>query len=206
MSNFLTATVQIKGTRPLWQHRFGPDALPLEKQERTGVAGNDPIEWRRTCSITSSGQLYFDPTYVFACLRNGAKYVKSGKGSIQPKVSATLQSISDIILIDRWYPGFPDPNQKFDANIVEACSNDFTQPVYIDVRGVVNPSTKGRNVRYRLAASPGWGTEFLIVWDKTIVSRGEMESVVHDSGRLVGLGNGRTIGMGRFDVVSFSVG
>jgi len=39
MSNILQAKVRIKGTRPLFWHKFGPDALPLEKQERTGVAG-----------------------------------------------------------------------------------------------------------------------------------------------------------------------
>ena len=32
-----------------------------------------------------------------------------------------------------------------------------------------------------------------------------MNAVVIDAGRLVGLGNGRSIGMGRFDVVSFEV-
>ena len=206
MSNFLTATVQIKGTRPLWQHKFGPDALPLEKQERAGVAGNDPTEWRRTCSVTSNGQLYFDTTYVFGCLRNGARYVKTGRSSIQTKVAATLQSVSDLLLIDRWYPGFPKAGKEFDATTIEPCSNDLTQPVYLDIRGVVNPSTKGRNVRYRLAASSGWQTNFKIMWDKTVVGSGEMEAVVHDAGQFVGLGNGSAIGMGRFEIVSFSVG
>lgn len=34
MSNILTAQVQIRGTRAIIQHKFGPDALPLEKQEK----------------------------------------------------------------------------------------------------------------------------------------------------------------------------
>lgn len=57
MANLLKATIEIRGTRPLIQHRFGPDALPLEKQERTGVAGHDPQEWRKTCMVTLGGQL-----------------------------------------------------------------------------------------------------------------------------------------------------
>lgn len=44
MGNILNATVSIKGIRPLLWHAFGPDAIPLEKREKTGVAGNDPEE------------------------------------------------------------------------------------------------------------------------------------------------------------------
>jgi hypothetical protein len=82
---------------------------------------------------------------------------------------------------------------------------DMDSPVYLDIRGVVNPSTHKRNVRYRIAAAIGWQMEFDILWDKTIVSRGEMEAVTIDAGKLVGIGNGRKIGMGRFELVSFDV-
>jgi len=37
MSNMITAKVSIRGVRPLLIHHFGPDALPLEKQEKDGV-------------------------------------------------------------------------------------------------------------------------------------------------------------------------
>ena len=49
--NIVHAQVVIRGTRPLWQHKFGPDALPLHPKEKSGVAGNDPEEWRKTCMI-----------------------------------------------------------------------------------------------------------------------------------------------------------
>jgi hypothetical protein len=84
-----------------------------------------------------------------------------------------------------------------------AASEDPDAPVYLDVRSVKNPATKARNVRYRVAASSGWEAEFTLMWDKTVVSRGEMESALRDAGRLVGLGDGRSIGAGRFEVVSF---
>jgi hypothetical protein len=49
MSNIISATIAITGLRPLLWHAFGPDAIPVDgKRERTGVAGNDPIEWTRT--------------------------------------------------------------------------------------------------------------------------------------------------------------
>lgn len=192
MGNMLMANVTIRGIRPLLWHHFGPDALPLGKKERTGVAGNDPEEWKRTVLVTSEGQLYLEPTYIFACIRDGAKYTKKGRGSIQPMVAATLQVLDDRILIDRFLPE-------------GELTTDSSQPIYIDVRTVRNPATRARNIRYRVAAAPGWTASFRILWDATVVSRDQMHAVLIDAGRLVGLGDGRTIGMGRFEIVSFEV-
>jgi hypothetical protein len=185
------ARVEIEGVRPLLMHKFGVDAIPLEKREKTGVAGNDPEEWKRTYSATKDGQLFVDPSYIFGCLREAGKYTKKGKSNIRGLISSCLQVLDDMILFDRWMP--------------EEIDTDPTKPVYIDVRSVVNPSTKGRNIRYRVALSSGWKTSFTIMWDNTIVSRGEMESACHDAGMLVGLADGRSIGFGRFKVTSFEV-
>jgi hypothetical protein len=193
MANIIKARVQICGKRPLLQHQFGPEALPLEKAERTGVAGNDPEEWRKTCMVTATGQLYVRGTYVFGMLRDAAKHTKKGKGSIQSVMAATLLIEEDRVLLDRWVPKEGDP------------TTDAGQPVYIDVCGVRNPSTKGRNVRYRLAASSGWRAAFTMLWDKTLVSRDQMRAVLNDAGTLVGLADGRSVGYGRFDVESFEV-
>lgn len=191
MSNILTAQISIRGTRPLLWHAFTPDAIPLQKGEKTGVAGNDPEEWKRTVLVTKEGQLYLEPTYIFGCLRDGAKYTKKNRGSIQALVAATLQIVDDRILLDRF---LPDP-----------LTTDIDQPVYLDIRSVKNPATKGRNVRYRVAATSGWTLTTTIMWDKTIVSRQEMEAVAIDAGRLTGLGDGRAVGFGRFVVESFKV-
>jgi len=204
MGNILTAKVRIVGVKPMLHHCFGPDAIPLEKLERSGVAGNDPEEFRKTVRVTKDGQLFIDATYIFAVIREGARNTKRGRGSIQPNVIATLQIVDSIILIDRYWPGFPN-GQTFDIATAEPPMRDPEAPVYLDVRGVVNPSTKGRNVRYRVACSSGWSCDFSITWDKTIVSRNEMEASVIDGGRLSGIGSGRKIGMGRFEVASFEV-
>jgi len=192
MANILIAQVEIQGTRPLIWHAFGPDALPLEKREREGVAGNDPSEWQRTVLMLPNRQLYIKPTYIFACMRDGAKHTQRKRGTLQPLVSATLQVMNDVITIDRYLPDEPLPT-------------DPTLPVYLDICGVKNPSTKARNVRYRVAASPGWIAQFSLMWDKVIVARGEMEQVAVDAGRFTGLGDGRSIGMGRFELLSFDV-
>lgn len=204
MSNLISATVKIRGTRPLIQHKFGADAMPLEKQEKTGVAGNDPQEWRKTCMVTKEGQLYILPTYIFGCLREGAKHTPKKRGSLMYDVAATLQVTDNLILLDRFYPGFPN-GHGFDAKTVEPPPDDPSLPVYLDICGVKNPATKSRNVRYRVAASTNWTLTFNILWDKTIVNRSQMEAVCIDAGRLVGLADGRGVGYGRFTVESFDV-
>lgn len=191
MSNILVASVSIRGTRPLLWHAFGPDAIPLEKKEKTGVAGNDPEEWRRTVLATKDGQLYLEPTYIFGCLRDGARHTRKGRGSIQSLLVATLQIVGDRIWIDRSLP--------------DTLTTDPEQLVYLDIRSVKNPATKGRNVRYRVAVSPGWNIVFGVKWDKTIVSRAELEAIVIDAGNLAGLGDGRSIGFGRFELIEFTV-
>lgn len=89
--NLIRARISIRGTRPLLQHAFTEYAIPLEAQERTGVAGNDPEEWRRTKMVTADGQLYLTAENAFSCLRDGAKFTKKGRASIQGMVAATLQ-------------------------------------------------------------------------------------------------------------------
>lgn len=192
MGSILTATVVIEGVRPALWHYFGREAIPLERGERTGVAGNDPEEWRRTVLMTRERQLYFDPTMIFGTIRDGAVHTKQGRGTLQPKVVATLQVVSDIVLVDRFVPDEPIPE-------------DREAPVYMDVRSVKNPASKARNVRYRVAASPGWKAEFRIAWDKTIVDRVQMQTILNDAGTFCGLGDGRRIGFGRFDVNSYEV-
>ena len=196
MGNILTATVTVRGTRPLLWHHFGPDAIPLEKGEKSGVAGNNPDEWKKTVLATTDGQLYVEPTYVFGCIRNGAKYTKKGRGSIQATVASTLQVLDGRVLINRYLP---------DGNGRGELTRDDTQPVYLDVRSVTNPSTRGRNVRYRIAAGPGWETTFRVAWDKTMVSRGEMQAVLRDAGMFFGLGDGLAVGFGRFEIVDCDI-
>jgi hypothetical protein len=193
MGNMLTATVAITGVRPLLWHHFGPEVIPATgKRERTGVAGNDPTEWKRTVLMTAERQLYLESTAVFGCLRDAARFTRKGRGSIQATLVATLDVLDERILVDRVVPPEPLPT-------------DSNAPVFLHVTSVRNPVTKGRNIRYRVAAATGWQLAFNLCWDKTVISRGELEAVLIDAGRLVGLGNGRSIGFGRFMIRELTV-
>jgi hypothetical protein len=196
------AKVSIRGVRPLLLNHFGPDALPLEKQEKDGVAGNSPNEWRKTALVTKEGQLYLKPTYAFASIRDAAKHTPKGRSTMQSSVAATLQIVDDRILLDRFMPGFPN-GHAFDIAAVEPPPTDPDAFVYLDVQGVRNPNTMSRNIRYRLAACSGWACSFTIFFDKTVVDRNQMRAILRDAGVLVGIADGRSVGFGRFEVVKF---
>ncbi len=162
------------------------------------MAGHNPNEWRKTVLMTPDRQLFIYSTYVFSCIRAAAPFIKRGK-SLQIAVSATLQIEEEVILMsDRFVPQEPELIER---------SQTFKElpPVYIYVEGVKNPSTGRRNIRYRVAAAPEWKCQFTLNWDKTVLSREEMEALCLTAGQFVGLGDGRTIGFGRFDVTSFIV-
>jgi len=180
------------GTRPLLLNRFGPDAIPLNKTERTGVTGNDPEEWKRRVCWNEERQLYLEAPAVFACMRDAGRYTKRARVTLQSTIVATLQIQQAIVLIDRFLPDGPVPT-------------DPAAPVYMDVRGVRMKTSGNWNVRYRVAASQGWRASFGVSWDKTLLSRGELHAVSIDAGRYVGIGDGRKVGFGRFEVVKFEV-
>jgi hypothetical protein len=192
MGNILIAQISIQGTRPLLWHGFGLDSIPFTKQERTGVAGNDPEEWKKSVLVTSEGRLYLPRPYFFGSLRDGAKHTRRGRGNLQADVASTLESLTERAELD----GLRLPNP---------ITTDPSQPIYLDIRSVVNPGTKARNVRYRVAAAPGWRVSFQLGWDKTVISRAEMEAITHDAGRLAGIGSGRKIGLGRYTVEAFDI-
>lgn len=208
MSNIVTAKVEVTGIRSLFFHSFDEETIPLEKVEKTGVAGRDPWSWAKTTPIMPNGQLYLQPTQVFGAIRDGARHVKKGKGSLQPLVVATLQILDEIILVDRFLP--PEATEFVLSkgkvgDPQDVLTRQMTAPVYLDVRKGKNPSTKAAMVLYRVAASPGWHVTFTLQWDRTVVATGQMQAILTDAGNLEGIGGGRKIGMGRFAVQSFHV-
>lgn len=194
MSNLLQAEVHIRGTRPLLINHLRPTQDFGKRKEKSGTPGNDPTEWQRTVLMTEERQLYLLPTYIFGCFRDAGKYTKRGHGSLMSLVASTLQVKERRILLDRYLPEEPS-----------LCSEELNEPAYVFMAVTKGASGRGKNVRYRVAAATGWQCQFTLLWDKTIVSRGEMQAIAIDAGRLVGLADGRSIGYGRFEVAGFEV-
>jgi hypothetical protein len=192
----LSARVVIQGKRPLLWHHFTPEAMQAagDRRERTGTKGNDPTEWQRSVLLTREGQLYVEPMAVFSCIRDAGRHTRNGKGSLQPLLAATIQILNEQVLVDRFLRNDGGP-----------LSNSPDSEVYLDIRMVRNPNTRGRNVRYRVATSPGWKAVFDVMWDASVISREQLRAVLIDAGALVGIGDARSIGFGRFDVVEVTI-
>lgn len=187
------ANVKVRGTRPFIFNRFTEKSIPLphEKKEQQGVAGKNPEEWRETFTATKEGQLYIDGSYIHRCLLNATKFTKRG---LQAQLAATLETVDEHIYFDNRH--LPELN---------SITRNPIDDVYIDVRSVRMQRTSARHIRYRLAACEGWELSFSIIWEATIVSKELMESVCHDAGVLVGIGDNRMNGFGRFRVLEFKV-
>lgn len=179
--------IEVEGIKPLLFHTFPIETLTTQKSK----TGED--EWKTTVLMDEKRQLYVLGTYFLNSIIDGGKEIKVGRGSLSKKISSTL-SVDEIKipLQDRFVP--PDEDLlKLDS-----------EPVYLDVRSVVNPMTKGRNLRYRIAAKPGWKCVFTIEWDDVIASKEQIKRCVENGGSFQGVGDGRKIGFGRYKVISFT--
>lgn len=187
------AYVKIEGVKTLLFHAFREDALD-RKKSKVGTTGNNPEEWKSTVIMDEQRKLYLPSSYLFAPIKEAGKYSKIGRGNIVKYVAATLEISPDrIYLADRKVPE------------EDKLTKDPTQPVYLDVRSVVNPMTKGRNLRYRIACCAGWKCEFFMTWEDSVLSVNQMEQVIKDAGIMCGTGCGRAIGLGRFQILEFKV-
>lgn len=189
----ITVKISITGTKPILINTFPIDTLD-EGKAKSGTTGKDESTWKRNVLMTANRELYVLPSYIIGSIVNGGKNIKVGKGSLSKKVGSSLECSPEIILLD----GLKVPPEK---EVTTNASDD----VYIDVRSVLNPMTKGRNVRYRIAAKPGWKLSAMISWDDAQVSFEQMKQSLVNGGLYEGIGDGRKIGFGRFKVIKFEL-
>lgn len=188
----VSAKIKIKGTRTLLFCGFSISALSDMKPKK-GTTGNNPEEWKETVLMNADRVPFVHDTYLVRSISEGGKELKVGKSNLSKKIYSCLE-VSAVHSGKIYFEGMKVP---------EAPTTDDTQPVYLDVRSVVNPMTKGRNVRYRIALKPGWELTFTINWDDSLVSKDQMQTCVTNGGMYQGIGDGRKIGFGRYEVVSF---
>jgi hypothetical protein len=197
--SIVSVKVEIEGTKPFLYHKFNIEEISSLSKIKEGSAGNNPSEWRKT--FHSVGKKLFIPSvYFFSCLRDGSKYTKVGRGTIQKTLMAALNIESDKSFIEnRELPIEP----QYLVN--ESLPFDSSFDLYVDVRGVMNPNSKGRNVRYRLTMNTGWKTSFVFNYDNELVSKDQMKKIVQDSGKMIGVGDALALGYGRFAVNSYEI-
>lgn len=187
----IKAKVEIEGLKPFLHHAFPINALSGTKS-KGGSTGNNESEWKDTVRMDANRKLYVQDICVKNSIAAGGKEIKVGRGNIYNKVLSTL----DVVDTDngKIYTGLHCPE--------EPSSLDHL-PVYLDMRPVINPMTKGRNLRYRIAMKAGWKITFVLQWDDRIASTDQIRMCVENAGMFQGLGDGRKLGFGRFKLISF---
>lgn len=190
--------VKIIGVKSFLFHKFNIEVLQQLSKVKTGSAGNDPEEWK-TSFFHNDGKLYIPSSYINSALKNGSVNTKAGRGTLQKSWISAVQVEEETIYFNREI--FPN----WEETTIEEAPKDSTNPVYVDIRMVANPNTKGRNVRYRLALSPGWELNFHLIIDDEILSMAQVKKVIQDTGKLQGIADGRTLGYGRFELDEFEI-
>ena len=186
-----TIEFKINGISAFLYNRFNVETLSNKSKTKSGSAGNDPEEWK--AKIWAEGKKLFLPGYyIFSSLSEGGGYVKEGRGSIKKKLMGCL-----LIKQDKFFLNYelPKPVEELETDEI---SRDASQKIYLDIRGVKNPMTKGKNVRYRLGLCPGWSTNITAEWDDTILSKDAIRQAIESAGKFVGVGDCRLLGCGRF--------
>lgn len=188
----LQASITIEGTKPLLINTFPIDTLNRIKQ-KSGSTGNDESLWKKTVLVKQNRQLYVFGTYLIGSIVGGGKLIKVGRATLSKKVGSTLEILeSELDIIDRFLPEEDD------------LTRSTNEPVYLDVRSVVNPMTKGRNLRYRIAVKEGWKIKATLIWEDRAISREEIKMCLENGGLFEGIGDGRRIGFGRYIIAEFN--
>lgn len=185
----------IRGIKPFLFHKFNIEALTDTRKPKEGSAGNNAEEWKNSF-FHNDGSLYIPSSYIMSALKNGAVNTKAGRGTIQKTWISAINIEEEIVIFNR---------QMWDGWIntdIKDAPKDSSKDVYVDIRMVSNPNTKGKNVRYRLAMSKGWECAFTLEVDESLISFAQVKKVIEDTGKLQGIADGRTLGYGRFEVVS----
>jgi hypothetical protein len=183
----IRAKISVEGIKPVLFCKFPMSTLT----NRNSKTGND--EWKETVYMETNRQLYFPGINFANSIRDGGKEVKVGRSNLSKKLGTTIEVEETKVLIDRFVP------EEKDLLMLDS------EPVYLDCRSVVNPMTKGRNMRYRIAASPGWKCELTVTWDDYILSKEQMKVCVENAGAFQGIGDARRIGFGKYKILEFKV-
>lgn len=189
----VTAKFKIKGLKAILINSFSIDALDPGKT-KGGVSGKDENSWKIGALINGDRQLYIFSSYIRGCVIEGGKNIKVGRATLAKKVGSTLECSPDILVLEG--SKVPPDNQ---------ITRNTMDDIYIDVRAVSNPMTKGKNIRFRIAHKPGWKIEGLLSWDDAQVSVEQMKQSFIYAGKCEGIGDGRKIGFGRFSLESFEI-
>ncbi len=162
-----TIKIEITGISPLLQHRFPIGEAEPTAKIKNKTANADDVEG---CLYRlPDGTIYQPAIHIISSMKKaGAKFKIPGQGK------ATYKNLigSGAILIDP--EAIPHKNQNWE----------------VDARPIVNPSTKGRNIRKR-PCFMNWVLSFVLEYDEDEISPADVKTILDYAGRRVGIGDFR---------------
>jgi hypothetical protein len=183
--------VEIEGTSPLLQHKFGAitqQEMESPSKKRTGVPDYSK-EWEDTCYVEND-HLVQPGLHIEMAMAKASKGYKmpGSRGKSYYELFA-----SNVFVKPEMIPhGVRLPKTP---NI-----NVYEDRVYVDVRAVV--VNRGRVLRSRLALAPGWRLAFQIDVEDDQLQVEVVKEVLEQAGQKVGLGDYRPRN-GRFKIIKF---
>lgn len=176
-----TFIVEITGTTPLLMNKFTDAAM----EKATNGSGSALIGSRGTpreiaeskVYRTSDGTPCIPTPNVFRCLIDAGIFFKAGKNKVTTSKSSLIPAALSVSGIE--------------------CVVRHQQPMSVDIRAVVIPSTGGRiaGVRPRF---DDWKLSFEIVLDEGVMDERLLREIVDAAGSKIGLGDFRPARKGPF--------
>jgi hypothetical protein len=183
-----TYEIKIKSICAMIHHgsqSVGMQEKSMKKQGGDALTGN-PDEWKQTIYYKDRVGVYLPAICFEACVKNAAKQFKIGRATAMKYVDSGLFCSDEYL--------------SFLVNGKPIMSLDDTR-ITIDKRTVKNPTTKGRNVRYR-AKFDEWESTFrIIVSADDYLSEKLLQEIITYGGSYVGVGDYRPK-FGRFQLLS----
>lgn len=176
--------VRINGVSPLLQHRFPEEDQGTKTRKKSASSDDSMVE--ASLYRLPDGTIYQPSTHILGCLKAaGARFQIVGRRK------STFKNVigGGAVIIE------PD-----------AIPHIF-QRWQVDVRAVVNPSTKGRVLRKRPVFKE-WGLSFRMLVDEEEMPVETLKEIFDLAGRSIGIGDYRPQRggpFGRFMIIRFEV-
>lgn len=182
-----TITLRLRGVTPFLFNRmdieaYDNEAGPGAKRKPRARPEYESMVWRN-----EEGQLAFPVRNVIASVVSAGKYFKSpiaGNGSATPTLREALQ---------------PGPAEFATFGVADWDVVDFRQARHGDVKGTPKPT-------YRPRFEIGWLLEsFFGVVIPELYGPAKLLEIVSRAGSVMGVGDGRKIGFGRYVIDSYDL-
>lgn len=177
----LTVEVQIAGTSPLLQHRFGEDAEQGKATRNVVVDHGSPREQAEKVVYRNGKNFYFPSTWVAAAIAEagGSHKLRGSRKSAKYVVPAAIRL------------------KEVDIPLRNGDGKSLASDYEVDSRPVSIPATKGRIMRHR-PRFDCWSAIFSLTINDKLLPEDFVHQLLNEAGESQGIGDFRPNKRGPF--------